>query len=103
MTKLKVVVEFSVYNQYYKPPKMKAKLDKKTGMYIGIDYDDDLLDDKDKPSCVKCWFLAGMRWCCVLDGTSKNHFTNRDYCKTLIDINEGQYFTRVLASAEEGI
>lgn len=57
---------------------------------------------KNKPSCVKCWFLSGMRWCC-LDGTSKNHYINMDHCKTLIDINKGQYFTIVPTSAEGGI
>lgn len=58
--------------------------------------------EKNKPSCVKCWFLSGMRWCC-LDGTSKNHYINKDYCKTLIDINKGQYFTMVTSSVDEGI
>lgn len=58
---------------------------------------------KAKPSCVRCWFLSGMRWCCCLDGISKNHLKNMDYYKTLIDINEGQYFTIVPVHINEGI
>lgn len=57
---------------------------------------------KNKPSCGKCWFLSGMRWC-RLDGTYKNHYINMDHCKTLIDINKGQYFTMVTSSVNEGI
>ena len=57
---------------------------------------------KNKPSCGKCWFFAGMRWCC-LDGTSKNHYINMDHCKTLININGGQYFTMVTSSTEGGV
>lgn len=55
-----------------------------------------------KPSCVRCWFLAGMRWCC-LDGTSKNHYININNCKKLIDIHEGQYFDIVPSNIKEGI
>lgn len=38
MTKLKVVIGFSVYNKYYKPPKMEAKLNKETGTYRILGY-----------------------------------------------------------------
>ena len=58
---------------------------------------------ENKPSCGKCWFYSGMRWCC-LDGHSSNHLQNIDKCKTLIDINAGQYFSLLLCSdVEEGI
>ena len=54
-----------------------------------------------KPSCERCWFFSTLRWCC-LDGNSKNHLANRDHCKTLIDIDKGQYFTMVISSLTEG-
>lgn len=58
---------------------------------------------KNKPSCGKCWFFSGMRWCC-LNSSSKDHLTNIDDCKKLIDINKGQYFTIVQSSdVKEGI
>ena len=53
MTKLKVVVEFSVYNKDYKQPKIKAKLE---GLYRGIDDIDDIkdiMDIKDNPLYIK--------------------------------------------------
>lgn len=60
MNKLKVVVEFSVYNKDYKQPKMEAKLDKKTG-YIYI-YNDDftcgLSNDEDKSNPLYIKFKA---------------------------------------------
>lgn len=56
-----------------------------------------------KPSCVRCWFLAGMRWC-RLNNSSRDHLKNMDDCRKLIDINKGQYFTIVQSSdVKEGI
>lgn len=55
-----------------------------------------------KPSCERCWFFSTLKWCC-LDGTAKNHLANKQHCKELIDINEGQYFTIVPASTKEGL
>ena len=57
---------------------------------------------KNRPSCEMCWFFSTLGKCC-LDGTAKNHLANMDRCKTLIDINKGQYFTIVPASANEGV
>lgn len=54
-----------------------------------------------KPSCKRCWFFSTLGECC-LDGTMKNHLANSDHCKTLIDINEGQYFTMLISSSTEG-
>ena len=79
MPKLKVGSVVQIRNNYYK-------------VAVG----------KNKPSCRRCWFFSTLGKCC-LDRNASNHLANQNHCKTLIDIDKGQFFTMVIASPEEGI
>lgn len=59
MTKLKVIIGFSVYNEYYKQPKMKSKLDEKTGTYVIADYSYCSSNDEDENNPLYIEFKVG--------------------------------------------